>query len=156
MACVMLAVAFFSATVAGSTPAQAYPNDFVSYGGGLNGYAYTYDNSNGNLCEFSGNAPYLVSQSGAASGQSCANRDVLWQNLGTPCSGCDYIRIYWGSNYTGAWACETPYWYWSIAGLWGFAANNPPITFSWGSGLSGYGQTVWNNAASMKWAGTCS
>jgi hypothetical protein len=85
---------------------------------------------------------------------SCANIANAYSNDGYQCKGCDVVRLYWGYNYGGAWACLTPGWGWQ-KGYPGHQ-NRGPITFSFGSNLAGYGQTVFNNVASFRWSGSCS
>src|SRR5689334_19623888 len=58
-----------------------------------------WDVRDGSQCDFAGNAPSLG---------HCANHDYLFQNSGNPCSGCDWVRLYWGPNYTGAYYCVAP------------------------------------------------
>ncbi|MCB5165844.1 peptidase inhibitor family I36 protein [Streptomyces bambusae] len=36
-----------------------------------------------------------------SNGQNIDNDDRSWRNNGTACGGCDHVRIYDGSNYTG-------------------------------------------------------
>ncbi|GAA1694799.1 hypothetical protein GCM10009745_45550 [Kribbella yunnanensis] len=78
----------------------------------------------------------------------CANDNVIIQNSGYPCSGCDTIRLYWGSNYHGAFICIP-------RGVTYGKGGDPNLKFDRGFGLSGYGASVWNNAASAKWTGPC-
>ncbi|GIF63944.1 hypothetical protein Ais01nite_19790 [Asanoa ishikariensis] len=91
------------------------------------------------LCIFSGVAPTLG---------GCTNRNSSVTNRGTQCNNCDWIRLYWGSNYTGAWFCIQPGYAYD---MW----ENPGLVFNKGSGKSGFGSTVWLNAASAKWTGAC-
>jgi hypothetical protein len=95
--------------------------------------------TNGSRCEWAGNAPTLG---------SCTNKNYLLQNSGYPCSGCDWVRLYWGTNYTGAYYCVPP-------GQTLGQATSPNVRFNKGSGLSGYNQVIWSNAASAKWSGPC-
>jgi hypothetical protein len=99
---------------------------------------YTQGNG-GDLClANSGNNPWW--------GDGCANLDQTLFNNGNP-DPYSYVRIYWGSNYTGAWACL------GLGNYWLYANQN---IFNYGSTLSGYKQQVGNNAVSHKWATSCS
>lgn len=80
---------------------------------------------------------------------SCENLSITYVNAGYVCSGCDHINIYWGRNYSGAWACE------SRLDEWDKGSGGVFVHFDHGAGKSGYGQTVFNNAASIKWVGSC-
>jgi hypothetical protein len=157
----LLFVCVVSVGQAGAT----LPNDHVEFdglpgsnaSGLLSGYNYYGpETSPYEFCEYGGNSTNMVSQSGQYAGSNCSNSLTSYANDGKPCSGCQDVRLYWGPNYTGAWACITPGWYWAQPGLFGATANHAPLTFSFGSTLSGYGQSVWLNVASLKWTGTCS
>ncbi|MFF5973300.1 hypothetical protein ACFY7C_17430 [Streptomyces sp. NPDC012769] len=103
------------------------------------GKFYAWNGDNGSRCEWVGNAPTLG---------SCTNKNYLVGNYGYPCSGCDWIRLYWGSSYTGAYFCIPP-------GYGYGQATSPNLTFNKGSGLAGYGESIWYNAASARWSGPC-
>ena len=78
-------------------------------------------------------------------GGGCANRDQTLFNNGTP-GTYDKVRIYWGYDQYGAWACLT-------RGSYLLYANQNQ--FNYGYGLDGFGQNVGNNAASHAWAPSC-
>lgn len=103
------------------------------------GHFYAFRADPSVRCGWVGNAPTLG---------TCTNRNYMVANFGYRCSGCDWIRLYWGSYYTGAYVCIPPGYIYSTN-------NAPGLRFNRGSGLSGYGQTVWNNAASARWTGRC-
>jgi hypothetical protein len=90
-------------------------------------------------CQWAGNAPTLG---------SCTNRNDAVANLGYRCSGCDWIRLYWGSSYTGAYFCIPPGYIYA-------RYSYPNLKFNKGSGLAGYGQSIWYNSASARWSGAC-
>jgi hypothetical protein len=60
-------------------------------------------------------------------------------------------QLYWGSGYSGAYACITPH------SVWYKSSSSLKIVFdhknSNGS-TSGLGATVWSNVASVKWTNT--
>ncbi len=90
-------------------------------------------------CDFAGNAPTLG---------NCTNNTFEVENFGYRCSGCDWVRLYWGSNYTGAYFCLPP--------GYGYATYYyPDLAFNEGKGSAGYGQKIWNNIASLRWSGAC-
>jgi hypothetical protein len=103
------------------------------------GHFYAWNGNNGDRCQWVGNAPTLG---------ECTNTDYLIGNDGYRCSGCDWIRLYWGTYYTGAYFCIPP-------GYGYGQATSPNLVFDKGDGLAGYGQTIWYNAASAKWSGPC-
>jgi hypothetical protein len=93
----------------------------------------------GDRCEWVGDAPTL---------ESCSNKNNIIANFGYQCSGCDWVRLYWGYDYTGAYFCIPP----------GYAYGEgtiPNLVFDKGFGLPGYGQVLWYNAASAQWSGPC-
>lgn len=159
----MLSVLTVVGALAAGPAGATLPNDYVSYSpsSSPSGYLIGHDyygptSAPYEMCEYLSDSSNMVSQSGQYAGSQCANSLDSYFNDGKPCGGCQDVRLYWGPNYTGAWACITPGWYWSAPGLWGNAANHAPLTLSFGSSLSGYGQTVLLNVASMRWTGTCS
>jgi hypothetical protein len=103
------------------------------------GHFYAFRGNPSVRCGWIGNAPTLG---------TCTNKNYEVANFGYRCSGCDWIRMYWGSSYTGAYICIPPGYIYSTY-------NAPGLRFNRGAGLSGYGQTVWYNAASAKWTGPC-
>lgn len=105
-----------------------------------NGY-FTVERADGGVCDFSGNTSTLG---------VCANLNILIANHGYACSGCDWIRLYWGASYTGAYFCVAPGQFYAQS-----ASPDSGFTFDHGSTLSGYGSTIWNNAHSAKWSGAC-
>ncbi len=76
---------------------------------------------------------------------TCRNQDeglLEWKGV--------IVRIYYSTNYAGAWAC-LPAWeaYFNL--------NHANQTFNNGSGRPGYGQQVWKNVASSAFGtGSCS
>src|SRR5690242_7140193 len=88
-----------------------------------------WDQRDGSRCDFSASTATL---------SHCANHDYLFQ-----ISSDRNVRLYWGSNYTGAYYCVAP-------GVTKGQPTSPNITFNKGSGSAGYGSSVWNNAASAK------
>jgi hypothetical protein len=103
------------------------------------GHFYAFRGDPSVRCGWIGNAPTLG---------TCTNKNYEVANFGYRCSGCDWIRLYWGSYYTGAYICIPPGYIYSTY-------NAPGLRFNRGSGLSGYGQSVWYNAASARWTGRC-
>lgn len=102
----------------------------------------TFDAWNGDTggrCEWVGNAPTLG---------ACTNKDYLVANFGYQCAGCDWIRLFWGSNYSGAYFCIPPGYVYG-------QATSPGLTFNKGAGRKGFGETIWYNAASASWSGPC-
>ncbi|MEV6965218.1 peptidase inhibitor family I36 protein [Hamadaea sp. NPDC051192] len=82
-------------------------------------------------------------------GANCANRDrTLYNNGINDPNGYNNVRIYWGSNHTGAWACLHRGTYW-------LSADEASFNFG-GTGAPGWGEYLTNDAASHKWATTCS
>lgn len=81
---------------------------------------------------------------------ACTNQDFEIVNNGYACGGCDHINIYYAYNYQGAWACESLGDYWDNG-----SGPVAKVYFDHGAGKAGYGQTVWYNAASIKWVGSC-
>lgn len=104
------------------------------------GYIHAIDGANGD-CQWLGNAPTWG---------RCTNAVEEVVNGGDPCNGCDRVNLYWGSDYTGAWACINPQVAWLDAGT-----THATFTFDHGSGALGYGEAIWNNIASSKWVGSC-
>jgi hypothetical protein len=104
-----------------------------------NGYFYAFRADPSVRCGWIGNAPTLG---------TCTNKNYEVANFGYRCSGCDWIRLYWGSYYTGSYICIPPEYIYS-----NYSAPN--LRFNRGAGLSGYGQSVWYNAASARWTGPC-
>jgi hypothetical protein len=77
----------------------------------------------------------------------CKNHNIYAANWGYVCSGCDYVRLYWGTWYTGAYYCLPRMTYKD-------SVADSGLKFNRGSG-GGLGQTIWNNVASVKWSGPC-
>ncbi|MFC6084731.1 hypothetical protein [Sphaerisporangium aureirubrum] len=89
-------------------------------------------------CYDDGNSPDLG---------ACKNRNVWVANFGYLCGGCDYVRLYWGTWYTGAYYCLPRS---TVID----SVSNAGLKFNRGSG-GGYGKTIWRNVASVKWSGPC-
>lgn len=123
-----------------ATPAQAAGNPCggSSYAC-ADGHFYAFRSDTGARCGWIGNAPTLG---------ECTNRSDLVSNFGYKCAGCDWIRLYWGSSYTGAFICIPPGYVYG-------RPTSPNLVFNKGSGLAGYGESIWNNAASARWTGAC-
>jgi hypothetical protein len=106
-------------------------------------YAFTNPNfsTNGNVC-FIIDAN-LANWDDNPQVNSCRNVDEAFDN-NTP----DVVRLYYSPNYSGAWVCIPAHT--GIENLSGKPFNN-------GSGLAGYGQSIFNNVASSTIStGTCS
>jgi hypothetical protein len=123
----------------GAGPAAA---DYYGSGTSRNGNVYLIK-QDGYSCHFSGNAPTLG---------SCTNNLSEVDNDGYTYYG--YVNLFWGPNYTGAYACISPGDFWVQSGHWA-GSNGPPVTFSRGSG-PGKGESIWNNVASIQWVSRCS
>jgi len=93
----------------------------------------------GGRCQWGGDTPTL---------DTCAKTDYLIQNTRYQCDGCDWIRLYWGAGYTGAYFCIPP-------GYTYGQPTSPDLRFDKGPGLPGYGESIWSNAASAKRSGPC-
>ena len=91
-----------------------------------------WNGDTGGLCEWVGNAPTLG---------ACTNKNYLVANFGYRCAGCDWIRLFWGSNYSGAYFCIPPGYVYG-------QPTSPGLRFNKGAGRAGYGETIWYNTAS--------
>jgi len=129
----MLFLALGASAAAHASP-EIEPNRVAA-----DGYFWVHNGADNYWCNFYNNAPTL---------SGCTNKNDEVFNNGYPCSGCDWIRLYWGSYYTGAYFCISP-------GAWYTQWDNPGLTFNRGSGLAGFGQSIWYNSASAKWSGPC-
>jgi hypothetical protein len=132
-----------SVTVQNAAPAQYVAAASNPCGGSpyacADGHFHAWRGDTGARCSWVGNAPTLG---------SCTNRNDAVANLGYRCSGCDWIRLYWGSWYSGAFFCLPPGYIYA-------QATSPSLRFNRGAGLSGYGQSIWYNTASARWSGPC-
>ena len=81
---------------------------------------------------------------------ACVNRDISFINRGYTSSKPN-AQLYWGSDYSGAYACISPH------SVWYKSTSSYKIVFdhrnSNGS-TSGLNQSVWSNVASVKWSNT--
>jgi len=98
-----------------------------------------WNGNTGGRCEWGGDASTL---------DACTKTNYLIQNTPHPCSGCDWIRLYWGSGYTGAYFCIPP-------GYTYGQPTSPDLRFDHGPELPGYGKSIWYNAGSAKRSGPC-
>lgn len=157
-ALIILALSILVSVSALQYPSQAgattLPPDYFSYSSvGRTGYAYA--TSIGGVCQYGGDSTNMVDQQYGV--VNCANKETVFENEGTACSGCDHVRLFWGDYYTGAYACITPGWYWNDRSYNNpsLPANHGAATFGYLSTASGYGQSVWFNTASLEWVGGC-
>ncbi len=75
------------------------------------------------------------------------NNTIYVSNNGYP-GGRDKVNIYWGSHYTGAYACIGPGDGWDLYGDWFF-------TWTRNGDRRGHWEKVLDNAASSRWVHTC-
>lgn len=66
-----------------------------------------------------------------SNGQSVNNNAASWWNNGSPCPGCDHVKVYDGVNYSGLLVCYIP------------------------QGGSGYNPPAANRGSSHSWAARC-
>ena len=126
-----------SAQASGPTPGAPDGGNSIAFDGNL--YAYRDPGFIGLCGAWSWHSSYWPT--------GCRNQaSSIWNN-GYPAT-LDDVNLYWGSNYTGAWACISQGDYWGDLTL-GIER------FSWGAGLPGYMEPVNNNVASHKWVTTC-
>lgn len=114
------------------------------------GYVYVWDGANktGAGCAWSGND---------GDWSACTDRSGAWHNLRNKAGSLynngyaatnDKVNFYWGTNYTGSWACLGR----------GDSWPNLPAeghTFTWGVNLPGYREPINNNISSHKWVSYC-
>jgi hypothetical protein len=81
----------------------------------------------------------------------CTNNNQSMSNSGYP-GGRDKVNVYWGGNYSGAYACMRPGYSWNA-----YFSPGMYQTFFWtrNGDRRGIDQSVWNNAVSHRWVTYC-
>ncbi|MFF3591710.1 peptidase inhibitor family I36 protein [Streptomyces sp. NPDC002387] len=131
---VLCSLVAFSPTAAHAQP----PN--LPDSANADGYLYAYNDPEleGTRCRWAGSA---------GTWGSCENEaSSLWNNS---YYGIDAVDLYWGEFHTGAHACI------SRGDIWGDLSGGQ-YHFTYGQGLSGFGDNVNDNIASHQWVEYCS
>jgi hypothetical protein len=121
-------------SIVGTSPAMASTHSYRSTSTKL--FCYAYGDA---YCIWSQTAVKFLASNSVANlnDYGFANVDATVENAAPPYAV--YLRLYWGTNYSGAWVCINP-------GV--YIANTANYTFNNGKGRSGYGQTLYRNVAS--------
>jgi hypothetical protein len=111
-------------------------------GATADGYFYAYEHAyqGGKYCRWVGNDGDWSSCSPGGNLRNQASS--LWNNGYAGVS--EDVNVYWGLNYTGAWACIANGYYYANLADWYFPTNG-----------SGGGENMNDNISSHKWSDSC-